>query len=196
MRQSSPWFLMPAAGALALVLAACGGSDTTAPPAQPAAAPPATETAEAPPEAEEPATETAEAPEAAEPEIIVAEEPAAPAETPSAPAEAATGFAAFTGDAARGRRVFAQCQTCHAVQPGRNNVGPSLHGIIGRTAGSVEGFRYSPANQNSNVVWTEETMFEYLENPTRFIPGTIMAFPGLRNPQDRADVIAYLAEQS
>jgi cytochrome c len=183
---------MPAAGALALVLAACGGSDTSTTPT----APPPAQTAETPPAAEEPATETAEAPEPAETETVVAEAPAAPAETAAPAAGAATGFAAFTGDAARGRRVFAQCQTCHAVQPGRNNVGPSLHGIIGRTAGSVEGFRYSAANQNSNVVWTEENMFEYLENPARYIPGTIMAFPGLRNPQDRADVIAYLAEQS
>ena len=74
--------------------------------------------------------------------------------------------------------------------------GPSLYKIIGRTAGSVEGFRYSDANASSGVVWTEETMFAYLEQPQRVIPGTIMAFPGLRREQDRADVIAYLKEQS
>lgn len=164
------------ASSLALVLAACGGSETT--PAAPAAAPEA-----APVEA---------APEAAPVEAPVE----APAETTeaAAPADGATGYAAYTGDAAKGKRVFAQCMTCHAVQEGRNNVGPSLYQVVGRTTGSVEGFKYSDANKNANVVWTEENLFTYLEKPTDFIPGTIMAFPGLRNPQDRADVIAYLKD--
>ena len=74
--------------------------------------------------------------------------------------------------------------------------GPSLYGIIGREAGTIEGFRYSDANANSGIVWTEATMFAYLERPQQFIPGTFMAFPGLPRPQDRADVIAYLKEQS
>ncbi|MEO0981264.1 MAG: cytochrome c family protein [Pseudomonadota bacterium] len=98
----------------------------------------------------------------------------------------------LVGDAAAGRRVFTQCMSCHAVEEGRNMAGPSLYGIVGRPAGTIEGFRYSPANRDSGIVWTERTMFEYLENPQRYIRGTIMAFPGLRNPQDRADVIAYL----
>jgi cytochrome c len=155
------------ASGLALVLAACGGSETPAPaPAAPAAAP-------------------------------VAETPAAPAaETPApveaaAPAEGAT-YADFTGDPAKGKRVFAACMTCHAVQEGRNNVGPSLYQIVGRHTGSVEGFKYSDANKNKDINWTEENLFIYLENPQAFIPGTIMTYPGLRSPQDRADVIAYL----
>lgn len=111
-------------------------------------------------------------------------------------AETVAAYAALTGDAAKGRRVFTQCMSCHAVQEGRNMAGPSLYGIVGRTSGSVEGFRYSDANANSGIVWTEPTMFAYLERPQQFIPGTIMAFPGLPREQDRADVIAYLKEQS
>lgn len=99
-----------------------------------------------------------------------------------------------TGDAASGQRVFRQCMACHVVEQPQNRVGPSLNGIIGRTAGTVEGFRYSPANANSGVTWTEENLFAYLENPRQFIPGTTMAFIGLRNPQQRADVIAYIRE--
>lgn len=111
-------------------------------------------------------------------------------------AEVVAQYAALTGDAGNGRRVFTQCMSCHAVQEGRNMAGPSLYGIIGRSAGTIPGFRYSDANANSGIVWTEETMFAYLEQPQAFIPGTFMAFPGLPRPQDRADVIAYLKEQS
>lgn len=129
------------------------------------------------PEAEAPAGE-----EAAE-EVVeeVAEEPAAD-----------VAFADLTGDAAAGETVFAQCRTCHLVEEGKNGVGPSLYGIVGRASGSIEGFNYSDANASSGVTWTPEVMFEYLEAPREFMPGTRMAFPGLKNPQDRADVIAYL----
>lgn len=103
----------------------------------------------------------------------------------------------LTGDAAAGERVFRRCMQCHVVKPGQHRQGPSLHGVIGRPAGSVEGYgRYSNANQNSGIVWTEQEMFQYLENPRQYIPGTIMAFPGLRKPQDRADVIAYIEQQT
>ena len=111
-------------------------------------------------------------------------------------AEVVAQYEALTGDASNGRRVFTQCMACHAVQEGRNMAGPSMFGIVGRPAGTVEGFRYSDANANSGIVWTEPTMFAYLEAPQQFIPGTIMAFPGLRDPQDRADVIAYLKDPS
>lgn len=114
----------------------------------------------------------------------------------AAPAEATVTFASLTGDAANGEKVFLQCKTCHVVDPGVNRIGPSLHGLIGRTAGSVEGFRYSAANKNSGLVWTEEVLFDYLENPQRKVPGTTMAFAGLKKPQDRADVIAYLKTKS
>lgn len=169
------------AASLAIVLAACGGSE---PASAPAAAPAATE-AELEAPAAQPETVEAEAP------VEATAEEAAPAEA-AAPAAGATGYAAYTGDPVKGKRVFAQCMTCHAVQEGRNNVGPSLYQIVGRESGTIAGFKYSAANQNSDIVWTEENLFTYLENPQATIPGTIMAFPGLRNPQDRADVIAYL----
>lgn len=184
MRLSIRGLTAPALGGLAVILAACGGSDTgtPAPAAAPAAAPEETAPAE---------------PVTAEPAPVEAAPEATPETTPepteaSAPADGATGYAAYTGDPAKGKRVFAQCMTCHAVQEGRNNVGPSLYRVVGRESGTVPGFKYSDANSNSDVVWTEENLFDYLENPQAYIPGTIMAFPGLRNPQDRADVIAYL----
>ncbi|MEQ8406000.1 MAG: cytochrome c family protein [Oceanicaulis sp.] len=101
--------------------------------------------------------------------------------------------AGLTGDPEQGRRVFARCRSCHVLDEGVNRVGPSLYGIFGRETGSVEGFRYSDANANAGITWTHETMFEYLENPREYIPGTIMAFPGLRDEQDRADVVAYIS---
>ncbi len=175
MKLTPKYLTLAMASGLALALAACGGSESSAPAPAPAPA------------------------EAAAPEPAATETPAEPAaETPAtteAAAPAAAGgsdYASYTGDAAKGKRVFAQCMTCHAVQEGRNNVGPSLYQIVGRTAGSVEGFKYSDANKGSGIVWTEEQLFTYLENPQATIPGTIMAFPGLKNPQDRADVIAYL----
>lgn len=102
----------------------------------------------------------------------------------------------LTGDPAQGEKIFKQCQQCHTLQPGKNLTGPTLHGIIGRTSGTVEKFAYSKANKESGIVWTEQKMFEYLENPRAYIPGTKMIFAGLRKPQDRADVIAFIQEQS
>ena len=104
----------------------------------------------------------------------------------------AVAFADLTGDPAAGQTVYAQCRACHLPTEGRNGVGPSLYGIVGRAAGSVEGFNYSEANRNSGIIWTPEVMFNYLEAPRAYIRGTNMAYPGLKDPQDRADVIAYL----
>jgi cytochrome c len=101
----------------------------------------------------------------------------------------------LTGDPVRGQAAFAPCRACHVTQAGVNRVGPSLHGIIGRRAGTVPGFNYSAANKNSGVTWTPQVMFTYLENPRQFMPGTKMAYAGLKDPQKRADVIAWLATQ-
>jgi cytochrome c len=79
---------------------------------------------------------------------------------------------------------------------GREQGRPVAHGIIGRQAGTIPGFRYSPANKNSGITWTEDVMFAYLEDPRKYIPGTYMSFVGLKQPQQRADVIAYLKTQS
>lgn len=101
-------------------------------------------------------------------------------------------FASLVGDAGKGEKIFAQCKACHAVGEGQNRVGPTLYGVVGRRAGTVPGYNYSQANKDSGAIWTEDTLFRYLEAPQKFIPGTKMAFPGLKQAQDRADVIAYL----
>ncbi|WP_230959593.1 c-type cytochrome [Erythrobacter donghaensis] len=130
------------------------------------------------------------------------EEAAAPAETAAAtPAAAADAgakleYASFTGDAAAGEKVFAACRTCHVFDEGVNRVGPSLHKIVGRQSGSVAGFNYSDANKNSGITWTPQILFEYLKDPKGYIPGTKMNFPGVKDDQKRADLVAYLEAQS
>jgi cytochrome c len=85
------------------------------------------------------------------------------------------------------------CAACHTDEPGRNGVGPSLHAIIGRQAGSVPGFAYSPALKGSGIVWDEAEVDRFIENPAAFIPGTRMGYAGLKDPAKRAEVTAYLA---
>lgn len=161
----------------ALALAACSGKkaeteDTSATPASTAA------------------TNTAEA------------TPAAPAAAPAVAADnvdtlSGVKFASFTGDAKKGEADFITCKTCHAIEAGVNKIGPSLHGVVGRKAGTIAGYTYSVANRDSGITWTEEKLFQYLENPQRIVPGTKMAFAGWpADPQKRADVIAYLKSNS
>ena len=128
-------------------------------------------------------------------ENTTAAAPPAAAEKPAADSTDTldgTKFASFTGDAAAGEKVFAACKTCHAVEAGKNMVGPSMHAILGRTAGTVAGYTYSTANKNSGILWTKEKLFQYLENPQRVIPGTKMTYTGVKDPQKRTDLIAYL----
>jgi len=103
------------------------------------------------------------------------------------------------GDAAKGEKVFRKCKACHAVEEGKNKVGPSLHKVVGRTAGTAEGFKYSSFMQaygEAGNVWNEETLAAFLEAPKAVVDGTKMAFAGLKKPEDRDDVIAYLKQQS
>ncbi len=101
---------------------------------------------------------------------------------------------AFAADPVAGERVFkTQCGACHSTLPGKNLVGPSLHGIVGRHSGQVDGFRYTAANKNANVTWDEATLDTYLTNPRAMIVGTTMTYVGLKNDTQRADLIAYLA---
>lgn len=126
---------------------------------------------------------------------------AAPSAAPAASAPAADNtdtisgvkFAAYTGDATKGATDFVTCKTCHAIEAGVNKIGPSLHNVVGRAAGTIAGFSYSPANKNSGITWTPEKLFQYLEKPQRVVPGTKMTFAGFSDPQKRADVIAYLS---
>ncbi|NRA30191.1 MAG: cytochrome c family protein [Parvularculaceae bacterium] len=104
--------------------------------------------------------------------------------------------ASFTGDVAKGKRVFTKCMSCHSIKEGQNRVGPSLYGIIGREAGTVAKFNYSDANKNSGITWTPEILLDYLEDPQGYIPGTRMVFPGLKSEEDRQNVIAYLQEEA
>ena len=97
------------------------------------------------------------------------------------------------GDAARGRQLFRACAACHSLEPDRNMTGPSLAGVLGRKAGGLESFRrYSPALKNAGVTWDERTLDPWLADPARFIPGNRMTFPGVKEEQARADLIAYL----
>ena len=89
-------------------------------------------------------------------------------------------------------RFFKTCAACHATDH-TNRVGPGLEGIVGRTAGTAPGFRYSNAMKNSGIVWDEKTLNAYLESPQKAVPGNRMPYAGLKNTTDRADIIGYLA---
>ena len=158
-------FLMGAAALVSLaILSACGGKQPEAPAAE--------------------ATTAAAAPMAAD----------TAAATPAAAAAAGGNveFASFTTDVAAGEKVFALCRSCHVLDEGVNRVGPSLYNVVGRQSGSVPGFAYSDANKNSGVTWTTDVLFTYLKDPKGFMPGTKMAFPGVKDDQDRANLVAYL----
>lgn len=100
------------------------------------------------------------------------------------------------GDPAKGATVFKKCAACHGIAAdGPSKAGPMLFAVVGRTTASVEGFKYSEAMKTLGAeghVWTAEELDKYLENPRQMVPGTKMAFAGLKKPQERADVIAYL----
>jgi cytochrome c2 len=158
-------------------------------------------TEEAP--AEEAATEEAPAEEAAT-EDAPAEEPAteeAPAQEEAATEEAATedsagesAFAAMvaSADAGNGERLYRRCQACHKLEDGANGVGPHLYGVVGRDIAGVDGFNYSDALKGLDGAWTLDQLSAWIENPREFAPGNRMGFAGLKDEQDRADLMAYL----
>jgi cytochrome c len=115
--------------------------------------------------------------------------------TTTTEAPAAGTAAAVPGDAEKGEKVFNQCKACHDVEKGVNKVGPTLKGVIGRNVASVPDYKYSTAFQEfakANPVWTDELFLVYIENPKKDVPGTKMAFAGLKKPEDRANILAYL----
>jgi cytochrome c len=101
--------------------------------------------------------------------------------------------AARAADTAAGQAAFARCKICHTVEAGgRSPVGPNLHGVFGRKAGSFEGFSYSAAMKNSGIVWDDNSMAKYLRDPRGSMPGNKMAFPGIKNDEEMANLLAYL----
>ena len=108
---------------------------------------------------------------------------------------AAAGFGqANAQDAAAGEKVFQVCKACHQIgDTAKNTVGPVLNGLIGRKAGSVEGYSYSAANKNSGVTWDEATFSEYIKDPKAKIPGTKMTFAGIKNETEINNLWAYIS---
>lgn len=104
--------------------------------------------------------------------------------------------ASVEGDIKAGKKVFRKCKACHQVKEGRNGVGPSLHGIIGASAGQIEGFKYSAPLSESGIVWTAENLTAFLADPKSRIPGNKMQFPGLKKETDIINVIAYLQAEA
>jgi len=102
---------------------------------------------------------------------------------------------ASADDVEAGKKVYKKCVACHAIGPGaKKKVGPPLNGVIGRAAGSAEGFKYSKAMKNSGITWDEENFLEYIANPKKKIPGNKMIFPGIKDEDDREDLFAYVSQ--
>ena len=105
-----------------------------------------------------------------------------------------TASSAQAGDPAKGKVVFQRCAICHRVDKGGGNgLGPNLFGIAGRKAGPVAGFSYSAAMKSSGITWTADKWQAYVAHPAQLVPGNRMAFAGITNPGQQADLVAYLA---
>ncbi len=104
----------------------------------------------------------------------------------------ASGSAMAAGDAAKGKKVFKKCKSCHSIEAGKKRVGPTMFGIVGAKAGAAKGYRYSKAMKKSGITWDEATLDKFLKKPKKFLKGTKMGFPGLKKDSQRTDLIAYL----
>ena len=181
-----------------LVLAACGGGSEEAPEPEAPAAPQTSGTAA--PETRNPE----------EPHSVAVQDGTAETGTATAEADAAGEIggdaqailAALGGDYVNadlqnGARQFRRCQSCHTLnEGGRHTVGPNLHGIVGAEAAAAEGFNYSRQLAEAGLVWDVETLDTWIENPRAMVPGNRMSFVGLRDAEDRRDVIGYLAVET
>ena len=97
-------------------------------------------------------------------------------------------------DVKRGEKLFDECRACHAVERGASGVGPSLHGVIGRRAGALDDFRYSPALKKSGITWSKQTLDAYVLDPQKAVPANRMPYAGMPEARDRADLIDYIQQ--
>lgn len=179
-------FAPKTAAALATVLfalAACGGGN------EEQTTPAATETAPAAAETAAPVTDEAPVPgETPPPEPTPTE---VPSPTPTASPAAARTTAAASGPVAE-PASFAVCKACHSVEPGKNGIGPTLAGVWNARAGHISGFDYSEALLDSGLVWNQANLDKYLLDPRGVVPGTKMAFAGVKDAAKRQEIIDYL----
>ena len=99
------------------------------------------------------------------------------------------------GNAANGERLYRACAPCHSLEPDRNMTGPSLAELWNRKSGGLPSFpRYSPAIKSAGIIWNDDTLNEWIRDPQHFIPGNTMTFPGIKEPRQRADLLAYLKD--
>lgn len=105
-------------------------------------------------------------------------------------AGAASGVLALEGDPQRGAEIYSRCAACHSLE--RNRTGPKHCGVVGRTAGTLPGYAYSRSMRDSGIVWTPEALDRFLEAPLKALSGTKMGYAGIKDPKERADIIAYL----
>ena len=124
---------------------------------------------------------------------------AAPAAEPPRAATTPADFQALmaAADPEKGKVHFLQCRACHSLEAlGGNKVGPNLHGVFGRKAGTAPGYAYSDALSQATIVWSDETLDQWLTRPSDLVPGNRMVFVGIRKPEDRANLIAYLRRET
>ena len=164
-------------------------ADAPAPSAEPSSRPAPTPAKAAP----HPAKAPAKAPDMSHDRMAAA--PSAQTSGQGAPAPTAA-IASVIGDVATGKLVFRKCQACHSLEPGKNGLGPSLAGLIGKKASGVPNYDYSPAMKGSNLTWDVATLDAYLSDPQKLVPGNKMPFPGLKTENERNAVIAFLASTS
>ncbi|NQV84000.1 MAG: cytochrome c family protein [Rhodospirillales bacterium] len=103
-----------------------------------------------------------------------------------------SGAAMASGDATKGKKVFNKCKACHSTEAGKKKIGPSMFGVVGRKAGTAEGFRFSDAMKDSGLTWNEDTLEKFLKKPKKLVKGTKMSFAGLKKESQIEDVIAYM----